>query len=165
MSRRNVCAVLAVLVLALTAYAQSVPITLAVVEKADRNQQAVTVKQVIMEYRNQTQTIQVNVNGKTEERQITVVVPVLTERLVTIALKDARAHSGDGKALGEKELWERVKPGAVVVFGDQRLLQAPFSKVFRPEAVLLVGRDIATPQPKVEGPKGVPLKVEEPKKK
>jgi len=148
MSHRNVWAVLAVLGSALTAFGQSTPITLSVVHQADRDQQTIVVRQTVTEYRAVKQQVSVNVNGKVETREVIVMVPEVKEVLTTMSLKGVKAYSGDGKEIEDKQLWERLKPGAVLVWGDARLLQPPFDKAFRPEVVLLVNKAAPPPDAK-----------------
>jgi hypothetical protein len=118
--------------------AQSVPLTLAVVEQADRERQLLEIREVVTEYRPVAREYTVVVNGRLETRQVTENVAVQREQERSLSLKELRAYDGDGKALEGDALWERLRRGALVVSGDERLLQLPLGKVFRPEAVLLV---------------------------
>lgn len=146
MSCRSGLAVLVFLGSAVTALAQAVTTTVTVVEKADREGQTLVIKQTITEYQTVTKQVVAVVNGQNQVREVTEAVPVLRERLVTIAVKGLKGYSGDGKALADKDLWDRLRAGSAVVLGDERLLRPPFNKTFRPEAVLLLN-SAPTPAP------------------
>jgi hypothetical protein len=133
-----VWAVAVLLAAAAAARAQSAPLTLAVVEQADREQQVLVIREVVTENRPVTREVTVVVNGRLETRTVTENVPVQREQQRELSLKEVRAYDGDGKALEGDALWDRLRRGAVIVSGDVRLLQLPLGKVFRPEAVLLV---------------------------
>jgi hypothetical protein len=164
MPRRNLWAVLTVLALAPAAPAQSIQATFVTVEKADRANGTLVAKGTFLEYRAVTERIVVTVNGQNQVREVVKTVPVEKTTTITLPLKGMKGYSGDGKAVAEKELWERLKPGVTVVLGDVRLARPPFVNLFRPEALLLLG-DLpaaAAPTP-LPVPAPAPLPVPPPK--
>jgi hypothetical protein len=147
MVNRYLFAGLSALALAPAAVAQSFTVTLAVVEKADREQQTLAVKQTLTRFEAVTREVEVVIDGRIVKRRVTEMVPVTAEVMMTLHLKGMKGYTGDGKAIGEKDLWDRLKAGSAVVLGDERLLRPPFAGTFRAEALLLIGPAPAAPAP------------------
>lgn len=146
MVTRTAWTVLALLGAAAAASAQSLAPTVAVLHQADRERNSVVIKTTLLERQPVTKRVRVEVNGRVEEQTVTELVAVSREVIQTLFFKEIRGYSGDGKELPAKELWQRLRPNAVVVLGDERLLRAPFNGVFRPEVILLLSKAPTAPE-------------------
>jgi hypothetical protein len=95
----------------------------------------VTVQQAVPE----TRTEKVNVNGKEEERTVTVYVMVQKKVTVTRDLTKATITDASGKKIDKKALAKRLaKPAAVVFSADGKAVDKGFLAVLKADTIVIV---------------------------
>jgi hypothetical protein len=91
-----------------------------------------------IEYRPETRTAQVNVAGKLEQRNYTVMVPVMTKSRTHSLDKATIAQVGGGK-VDRKELAKLLeKPTLVVMSADGKPVDPAYLKVLRKNTLVIV---------------------------
>jgi hypothetical protein len=142
MMRSILVASVAVLATAAVVSAQGTAVTVAVLDKADREREQITIRSQVTEMVPVTKEIVVVINGKNETRTITEYASIMREMEVNITLTAHDAFTADGKRLDKQALWQRLQPKTVVVLGSETLLQPHVRQVFRENVILLVARPV-----------------------
>ncbi len=109
------------------------------------------------------QRINVQVNNRTEVREVTKHVPVQVSRRFDLDRGQARLFDATGKALDPKDAAKRLKgPTAVLVSADGKAVDPLYLRLARPETLVVVSSELAralvppAPPAAVLVPPGVP---------
>jgi hypothetical protein len=136
MVRKLACPMLALLMMASIAFSDTAQVTVIVLESADRDKNEATFK-----------VTQKGIAKTADPNGKTVITSRTSTETVTESLAGMSAISRDGAALSNDELWKRLKPGAIVVVGDEDLRQEKIRKSFSPDVVLLIRKGVADAPP------------------
>jgi hypothetical protein len=136
MVRKLACPMLAMLIMASIAFSDTAQVTVIALDSADRDKNEATFK-----------VTQKGIAKTTDPNGKMVTISRPHTETITESLAGMTAISQDGAALNNDELWKRLKPGAIVVVGDEDLRQEKIRKSFSSDVVLLIRRSIADAPP------------------
>ena len=101
----------------------------------------------VTRYVPEKRTVEVNVNGMTEKREQTVVVPVTETRRVFLDDKDVQVYGADGKKIDARDLPKQTQSVPVLVSADGMEVDPFYRKVLKDGALIVVAPILAKPQP------------------
>ncbi len=130
MNGKLICSVLLVLLVATIAFSDTAEVGILVIENTNKDKQEIGFKMT----RKSAKIGKIDSDGKGETIISTRVDAVTT----TESIANKTAITTEGKALSGDDLWSRLKPGTIVVFGGEELRQESIRKAFSPDTILLI---------------------------